>query len=271
MKDFILINEQNMWYGIFPQLSALGVRHAVSTRLGGCSAVFGEHDLNMSFNVGDNAEFVLDNRTKLAKAIGVDISRAVVTRQTHTNHVQSVDHIYAGRGYDSFDTGLANTDGLITSEQDLPLMLFFADCVPVIIFDAVKRVLSVVHAGWRGTVAKIPTVAVERMVAQYGSKPQDCYAFIGPSIGPCCYEVDCTVADAVTNTFDFASQVLTAKSQGKWHLDLWQTNKLALQQTGLLEQNIIVSGICTIEHNQLFFSHRQEQGKTGRICVLASL
>lgn len=271
MKDFILINEQNMWYGVFPKLSAMGVKHAVSTRLGGHSAVFGEHDLNMSFNVGDNAEYVLNNRSQLATALGLDISKAVVTRQTHTDHVQCVDRSYAGRGYDSFQTGLANTDGLITNEQDLPLMLFFADCVPVIIFDSVKRVLSVVHAGWRGTVARIPTVAVQQMYAQYGSNPADCYAFIGPSIGPCCYEVDHVVADAAKVAFDFAEQVLTVSSATKWHLDLWQANKLALIQAGLSADNVIISGVCTIEHNELFFSHRKEQGKTGRICVLAAL
>lgn len=271
MKDFVLINDNELWYGVFPKLQAMGVRHAVSSRLGGRSAIFRAHDLNMSFNVGDDQELVMHNREKLAQALGLDIKQAVVTRQTHTNHVQCVDLSYAGRGHDSFQTGLANTDGLITKEENLPLLLFFADCVPIILFDAAKRVLSVVHAGWRGTVSRIPTVAIEKMRAEYSTNPADCYAFIGPSIGPCCYEVDQLVAAAVTDQFDFHAQVLTATGPGKWHLDLWQTNKLALQQAGLAAENIIVSGVCTIEHNELFFSHRKEQGRTGRISVMASL
>ena len=271
MKDFILVNDKELWYGVFPRLEAMGVRHAVTTRLGGSSAIFGAADLNMSFNVGDDPIMVMDNRRKVAEAVGVDIKQAVVTRQTHTNHVQCVDYSYAGRGHDSFQTGLADTDGLITACKDLPLLLFFADCVPIILYDSVKKVLSVVHAGWRGTVHKIPAVAIAKMVQEYGCNPKDCHAFIGPSIGPCCYEVNHVVADAVQAEFDFHEQVLVPTGDDKWHLDLWRTNKLALQQVGLPQENIIISDICTIEHNNLFFSHRKEAGKTGRISVLASL
>lgn len=271
MKNFVLVNKEALWYGIFPKLEAMGVKHAVSTRLGGESVVFNAQDLNMSFNVGDNHQLVLNNRQKLAAAIGIDIQKAVVTKQTHTNNVQCVDYRHAGRGYDSFLSGLENTDGLITVSENLPLLLFFADCVPIIIFDPVQRVLSVVHAGWRGTVLEIPVVALKKMATEYGTNPADCHAFIGPSIGPCCYEVDEVVANAVVDSFAFHAQVLTAKAKRKWYLDLWQTNSLAMQQAGLSVENIVVSGICTIEHNALFFSHRQEQGKTGRMSVLASL
>lgn len=271
MKKFVLINDNNLWYGVFPKLEAMGVKHAVTTRLGGHSALFKPNDLNMSFNVGDDKQMVMDNRIKVAKSLILDITQAIATRQTHTKHIQCVDYSYAGRGHDSFQSGLENTDGLITNCANLPLLLFFADCVPIILFDPVKHVLSVVHAGWRGTTSSIAATAIEKMHAEYSCNPIDCHAFIGPSIGPCCYEVDNIVADAVVETFDFNQQVLTPKANGKWHLDLWKTNALILQGAGLLAENIITSDICTIEHNDLFFSHRKEQGKTGRISVMASL
>lgn len=272
MQDFIIVNNKaNLWYGLFPRLSEHGVRHACSTRLSGQSAIFDSTDFNLSFNVGDNAEFVMQNRHKLADAIGVDATRLVVTRQVHKNNIVIADENYIGRGHDCIATALAETDGIITNKPNVPLLLFFADCVPVILFDPIKRAIGLVHAGWRGTVSRIAAKAISMMNQEYGSNPADCLAFVGPSAGPCCYEVDTTVAKAIQQEFDFANRVLTPTSPGHWHLDLWMTNKLQLVQAGLSQDNILISNACTICNKKLFFSHRSENGFTGRLGVIVCL
>lgn len=269
-KSFLLANNGDFWYGVFPQLTKLGIRHAVSTKLGGTSRLFGDC-ANMSFNVGDDAAQVLANRRKLAASLGATLEKAVVTGQVHSANIVCVDESFAGRGALQLESALADTDGLITNVPGLPLLLFFADCVPIIIFDPVQKVLAVVHAGWRGTVSRIGALAVQKMQQVYNSHPKDCLAFIGPSIGPCCYEVDDTVAAAVRKEFDFAEQVLQPKADGKFMLNLWQTNKLLLSEAKLVPDKIIISGICTADHNKLFFSHRKERGYTGRLAVMAML
>ena len=270
MKDFVLENKGDLWYGVFPKLQELQIRHAISTKLRGKSQLFGEN-LNISFNVQDCATAVYKNRQKIAAAIGINPADIVATRQVHGTNICRVDERHLGRGSTDLASALANTDALITNKTNLPLLLFVADCVPLIIYDPVQKAIGVVHAGWRGTVQRIAAKTVVKMQKEFGTSPQSCLAFIGPSIGPCCYEVDKVVAEAVRKQFVFAEQVLQSTSQDHWLFDLWQANKLQLQEIGLLSENIIVSAVCTVENKDLFFSHRAEKGMTGRMGVFVSL
>jgi YfiH family protein len=162
------------------------------------------------------------------------------------------------------------TDALITDVPGVPLMLRFADCVPIWFYDPVRRAIGLAHAGWRGTVAGVGRATVAEMGKAFGSRPEDVIACIGPSVGPCCYEVGKDVAYAVGEAFPgVEGQLLSPRANGSWHLDLWAANRHQLAACGVVY--IEVAGICTACHTDEWFSHRAEQGRTGRIGALIGL
>jgi len=144
-------------------------------------------------------------------------------------------------------------------------MLFFADCVPVLLIDTKGEAIGLVHAGWRGSVGKIAAKAVQLLQAQFGSKPENIVAAIGPSIGPCCYEVDEKVWAKAP---EFHNRFLPSTKKDHWQLNLWQVNKQQLEEAGLLAAHILCAQICTSHQQAKFFSYRAEQGKTGRMAAL---
>ena len=139
-------------------------------------------------------------------------------------------------------------------------MLFYADCVPVLLADPVQKVVAVCHAGWKGTVAKIANKTLQVMQEYFGTKPVDCVCGIGPSIGPECYEVDHTVMESFRANFT-AWEDLLKPCGDRWQLDLWQANNIQLIEGGVKAENITISRVCTKCSNELFFSYRQENGK----------
>jgi YfiH family protein len=164
---------------------------------------------------------------------------------------------------------LPETDALITSSRGVTLMLRFADCVPVLLYDPVRRVAGLAHAGWRGTVSGIARKTVQRMVSHYGCRPEDVLAGVGPSIGPCCYEVGEDVAEAVRDSMPESDDLLNARSQDRWHLDLWRANVRQLAESGVLD--IEIAGTCTACRTDEWYSHRAEHGRTGRWGALLGL
>jgi len=165
---------------------------------------------------------------------------------------------------------LGRADALVTKQPEVTLFLRFADCVPVLLFDPRRRVVGLAHAGWRGTLLKTPAAAVRVMVEQYGSRPQDIVAGIGPSIGPCHYAVGPEVVEQTRAAFSHSADDLLAPAEGgHYHLDLWAANARALREIGV--EQIEVSGLCTACHPDEFFSHRAEQGQTGRFGALIGL
>ena len=270
MKNFVLENQGDLWYGVFPKLQEYNIKHAISTKILGESDLFGQA-LNISFNVNDSPEKVYRNREKITKAIGIDCASIIATQQVHSTNVLRVDKTYLGRGSKDFSSAVEATDALITNEPGVPLLVFVADCVPLIIFDPTKRAIGVVHAGWRGTVQRIAVKTILKMQEEFATCPEDCLVFIGPSIGPCCYEVDMLVEQVVRHEFEFAEQISKPTRVGHWQLDLWLANSLQLQEMGLPKRQIFSSKVCTVDNNNLFFSHRAEQGFTGRMGVFVSL
>lgn len=235
---------------------------AFFTRLGGVSQP--PYDtLNVSFSVQDDPERVKLNRELAARAVGWDPGRIVSARQVHGRRAVAV-----GRGFVGAPD-LPDTDALVTDEPGVLLLLKFADCVPVILWDPVRRVVGLVHAGWRGTVLGTPAAALELMGQRYGSRPSDVVAGIGPSIGPCCYEVGAEVVGAVSKVFGGTS-VLQEADIG-YRLDLWGANAETLMRAGVAEESISVAGICTRCRHDLFFSHRAAGGIAGRFGVVAGM
>jgi polyphenol oxidase len=162
-------------------------------------------------------------------------------------------------------------DAILTSSPGLTLYMRFADCVPVLLYDPVRRVVGLVHAGWQGTVVRTAAAAVERMMAEYGSRPADILAGIGPSIGPDHYEVGVDVIQRVQAAFPEHAEALLQSngSRERAHLDLWLANQVVLEEAGV--KRIETAGLCTACDLDHWYSHRAEKGRTGRFGALIAL
>lgn len=225
--------------------------------------------LNLGFHVGDDYTKVLANRKLLAEASGLPLERWVVGEQVHGAKIAVVYEHQAGSGAEDPGTSLKGVDGLITKEKGLVLAAFFADCVPVYLLDIKRQAIGLVHAGWRGTAYRVAARAFERMKEVFGSQEEDCWAVIGPSIGPCCYEVGPEVEESF-KSFPWAGRVLESGKGGGLRLNLWEANRLTLIEAGLLPERVAVAGLCTACHPDIFFSHRRSGGRTGRLGALFS-
>ena len=266
MEKFIITQKNNIWYGTFLALEEAGFVNACSCRLHGESDVV-PGTLNLALHVGDDVEKVLCNRKAFAEAVGVDANRFTTCQQVHGSKVVQVTKELVGSGARDFANTIADTDALITNSPDVPLMLFYADCVPVLLADLETGAIGLAHAGWRGTVANIGAKTLAAMGEAFGTKPENVLAAIGPSIGACCYEVDDFVRDQANGYEEF----FASKGGGKYQLDLWGMNAKQLQEAGVPAEKITIAGICTNDNVELFCSYRAEQGKTGRmgVCLCA--
>jgi YfiH family protein len=186
----------------------------------------------------------------------------VSPHQVHSAVVRAVNAQARG-------TVLERTDALISDTPGVYLMLRFADCVPVLFYDPVRRAVGLAHAGWRGTVEKIGQATVQAMVETFGCRPVDILAGIGPSIGPCCYEVGDEVVEAARAAFPVAPHLVDRRANGRDHLDLWEANRHQLVARGLAK--VEVSGLCTACRTDEWFSHRAERGRTGRLGAVIGL
>lgn len=236
-----------------------GVDAWFTTRHGGIGAP--PYDsLNLSFSVGDDPDTVKENR-RLAVPQG--LSRLVMAQQIHQDGVAWVDSSESGRGALDPTTSLQGLDGLLTRDVHLTLGMGFADCVPIFLADVFGRWVGILHAGWRGTVLGVQRRAVMEIVAA-GYDLGDIRVGIGPSIGPCCYEVDRAVEEPVRKVLTTASTLGPGRDEAHWMLDLWSTNRLILESLGISREHIAVLGLCTSCHHE-FFSYRRDQTPTGRM------
>jgi YfiH family protein len=227
---------------------------------------------NLGLHVGDAAERVIANRERVAAEVGVPLDRWVAGEQVHGSTVTVVTEEMAGRGARSNDDWLPATDALVTNVAGIALTTYAADCVPILFADPVKRAIGVAHGGWKGTVAKIAAKTVETMAKTYGSAPEDLTVWIGPSIGPCCYEVDDRVAVEVRRSFgERAEELLIPNPNGRWQFDLWGANVAALTEAGVLLENIHREDACTSCRIEDYFSYRKEGGRTGRHAGIIAL
>lgn len=255
----------------FPALSEEpGFRHAFSTRVGGVSE--GEFAaLNLSFGRGDPEENVRENYRRISLAAGFDPQSLVFSAQDHHTVVRRVTEADRGKGIWR-EKDYQSVDGLITDQPGLTLVTHYADCVPLFFLDPVHRAIGLTHAGWRGTVAGVGPITVERMREEFGTDPKDLKAAVGPSIGRCCYEVDEAVAEPVRKlTTPSGDPVLFPKGNGKYQLDLWELNRQLLLGAGILPERIEVGRVCTCCHSDLLFSHRATAGKRGGLAAFLEI
>ncbi len=241
-------------------------------RSGGVSK--GYHaELNCALHVGDDPADVAENRSRVAEAAGFRFEDWTSGEQVHLAEIAVVTAADRGRGRLDRESAFPDTDGLLTNVPGILLTSFYADCVPLYFFDPVQQVVGLAHAGWKGTVAEIGRRMVEKMNEQYGSQPEDIRAAIGPCIGESRYEVDATVLDRVREVL---SRDLPARSRelsdfsvdsggGKALLNLKELNRHIMIRSGIRPESIACTSWCTSSRTDLFFSHRQENGQTGRM------
>ncbi len=264
----ILDKESNgIRYLQFPALLKPEVcRHLFSTRIGGVS----EGDLgsmNLSYTRGDKPENVDENFRRIAGILGCERNDFVLSHQTHTTNVRVITAEDKGKGI-ACERDYEDVDGLITNVPGIVLSTFYADCVPLYFLDPVKKAIGLSHSGWRGTVAKMGKVTVEKMTAEYGCKPEDIIAVIGPSICVDCYEVSMDVAQEFIVAFkdaDNLDKIVISKNEEKAMLDLWQANLAVLKEAGIPTENISLPDVCTSCNKDILFSHRASNGKRGNL------
>ncbi len=235
-----------------------GVFHGVFTRLGGVSP--SPYDsLNVGHFVGDDREAVETNHDLICQALGISRGDITAAQQVHGNQVALVGPEDRGRV-------IRATDALITDAPGVALMLRFADCLPVLLYDPVHQALGLVHAGWRGAIAGIAMKTVAAMAEAYGSRPADIIAGLGPGIGPCCYQVGTEVIEPVKANFNHWQELLHPQGDGSLHLDLREANRRQLAELGVEEIEVIQ--LCTACRVDEFFSYRAEGGHTGCFAVV---
>lgn len=260
----------------FDSLRKRGVKHGFSTRLGGVSKGVYE-SMNLGFDRGDPDENVQENFRRMAAALDMDYHRFCLSKQTHTTNVRVVDEKDAGNGivrplpYD-------DVDGLITNVMNLPLVTFYADCIPLFLYDPVKKVVALSHSGWKGTIGKIGAVTVEKMGECFGCDPKDILCGIAPGICGKCYEVSSEVADRFRASFgdERAAEFLTGSlfnpdDKDKYMLDLWAACRHVFLEAGIRAENIEVTDHCTRCEPGLFFSHRVMGPQRGSLAAFIYL
>ncbi len=240
-----------------------GIHIIFTTKLKGVSS-HPYKSLNLAFHVGDEEKNVNQNRKLLCSALNLNLHHLTTCEQVHGNNVVVIDEDKIGSGAFSRDDTISKTDALITNIRRVPLAIFCADCVPIIIVDPVKRVVGVVHAGWKGTYLEIAKKTVHKFIGNFCSHPQNLIIFIGPSIGSCCYKVDTVLAQMFKEKFILPLDT----HQGESYLNLVEINIGQLLESEIKSENIYRSNKCT-SCDPAFFSYRKEGGLTGRQCALA--
>lgn len=285
--------DSNIEYLSFPSLENTGlVEHLFTTRTGGVSkGIFST--MNLSLSRGDSESDVLENYKRIGKVLGCDVEHMVASHQTHTTNIRRVTLADKGKGI-LVSRDYEDIDGLITNEKGIALVTYYADCVPLYFVDKHHQAIGLAHSGWKGTVGQMGACMVKAMEEQFGSKPEQLVAAIGPSICQECYEVSEDVADAFSELLDdhVAKEALneiresgcynrkdgkdrkvivSGKVNGKYQLDLWLANLVILRCAGIPLQQIAVTDVCTCHNPEYLFSHRASEGKRGNLAAFLML
>lgn len=240
--------------------------HGFSTRIGGISD--NEYaSLNLGMNRGDIKERVTENWRRFMEASGIEYRPFVCGKQVHGNYVHIATSKDARPAYGAGE--LIEADGYVTKEANLPLAIFTADCVPVLLEDAKAEVVGAVHCGWRSTVADIEGEAVSKMCS-LGAGAENIKAAVGPAIDRCCFEVGPEVIEAVIELIgkDEAEGFYSVKPADKYMLDLRGVVACRLRQLGIPTENIDIVGKCTMCHPERYYSHRYSNGSRGSLASM---
>ncbi len=256
------MNEQKVYitpncYENFPVVAGITMRN------GGVSSD-GYSSLNTGFNSGDFPENVLKNREVLYSLLNVNGDDFVFANQVHGDKIQIVSKKHKGAGKQYPANALSGIDGMITNEKNIFLTIQTADCMSIFIYCPVNNVISLLHAGWKGTELNIAAKAVELFINEYKCKPEDLIAYLGPCISVENYQVG--------NEFrDYFHSDFLIERQGELYLDIKKANYKNLFDAGLQEENIFIDNNCTFNNPDLFFSYRRDGAKTGRMLSFFSI
>lgn len=262
-----LIGKEDIFQVCYLQYPHIPILHAVSTRIGGVSS--GAYEgLNIGYTTEDEPDCVYENRERIRAACGIPV-------QPVLNMVHGTDMVYV----DDTPDGRAIGDACMTDKRDLPMMITTADCVPIIIYDPDHHAASLVHAGWKGTLDRIAKLAVESMGRKFASVPSKLKIGLGPSIGPCCFEVGADVGEAFNRRFKNNKHLqelplfsgITGNSQTGGKVDLWAANYAALLEAGAESGNICLSRVCSFCQSEMCYSYRRDNRVTGRMASLVVL
>ena len=235
----------------------ISVPHCFTTRLGGVSTG-SLSSLNIAMHRGDKPENVRENYRILGNALGFEETDIVLTRQTHSDIVRVVtkaDHL----SLDHYE--YPECDALVTNDPGTALVVFTADCTPILLHDPVTGAVGAVHAGWRGTAAKLAAKAVKAMEDNFGTDPKNIRAAIGPNIGFCCFETDADVPEAMVNAYGADAEEFIRQQGDKYYVNLKEINALCLGRAGV--EHIEISTDCTMCSHHRFWSHRVTRGDRG--------
>lgn len=263
--EFVLKQQQGkLPYLYLPHFGGGVARALFTTRLGGVSKGC-YSSLNLGYHTGDQPDAVTANRKLVARALDIEDDRFFVVNQVHGERVlviESEAEFLAKKG--------SMADAMVTHLKNVALTILCADCQAVYLYDPERQVISIAHAGWRGTVARVAARCLQEMSRVYGCRPQDCQAALSPAVGSCCYEVGDNVYAAAKEAFPCLWQGLLAEKEdgGRWYFNISQANSLVLQDAGVRKENIFISELCTVCCQDLFFSHRGSKGVTGRMAAV---
>lgn len=262
-----LVRKGNISYYISERFEETGlVNHCISTREGGVSGGC-YSSMNLRFNCDDTRENVLENFRLISEAAGMDSRRLVISKQTHDDVVHTVEESDIGNGI-VFENKFESVDGLVTDKKRVGLVTLYADCVPLMFLDPIKRVIATSHSGWKGTVKRIGQKTVEKLISDYGSDPEDILCVIGPSIQVDHFEVGDEVAEVFIDNFGNDTAV---KYGERYHVNMQLAIEKQLIGAGVQKRNIDNCGICTYCNSELLFSHRKTQGRRGNFGAFIEL
>ena len=264
---FSLVKNGDLCYYKIDAFEETGMlKHCFTTKLGGVSCG-GYESLNLRLSSGDNIDNVFKNYDIICNELGIRKEDLVLSKQVHETNIVDVTNKDKGNGI-LFDNKFVSADALVTNEKNLPLVTFYADCVPVYLLDKENGVIALIHSGWKGTIGRISEKTVKHMVERYSTKPQNIISAIGPSIRSCHYEVSDDLAEKFTNEFgNEAVEMIDSKP----HLSLQYCVIKQLLESGIARDAIIDSGICTYCNKDIFYSHRHLGDERGTMAAIMML
>lgn len=262
--------KDDLQFYTFEQLEKTNlVNHCFSTKFGGISNGVYE-SMNLSFRE-DLKENVIKNYQIICDAINCNYENVVFSSQTHKDKIYKVTKKDIGKGLLK-ESDIYGFDALITNEPEIVLTTFYADCVSIFILDPIKKAIGIAHSGWKGTVLEIGKKTILKMKEEYNTNPKDLIVGIGPSISKCCFQVDLLVVEQFKNAIPFSEKyIFNDNEEGKYKIDLQNIIKESILTTGVLEQNIEISGLCTMCNSDIFFSHRVMGNERGSLAGLIQL
>lgn len=264
---FSWVENNGVRYLKIDEFSELGVNAYFTSRIGGVSE--GSYSsLNLALHTKDKKENVLINRMIIAEVLGINANDFVVAEQVHGNKVYIVNEIDKGAGARNHKNSISGVDAMITADKGIPLLSFYADCVPLFFYAADKKIIALAHAGWKGSINKIAQKTIIKMKERYDIDYNKLRVAIGPSISRDYYQVNDYVVDKLKVGFNNWREFIIDRGKGQYLLDLWQLNISLIEELCVPSRQIILSNYCSYKDNEYFYSYRKEKSKTGRMASI---